>query len=129
MAIDEAGGRTTMKPTESLALATQISPLTVLVQGVLQWAFPNGSLRGLFRLHGAAQYDRQLTLDAIFWLLVQVVAGARRSVFAAFQADQASDTPTISASYQALYAKLGRTSPDLACALLRHSAARLLPLL
>jgi hypothetical protein len=61
--------------------------------------------------------------------MVQVVAGSRRSVFAAFQADQASATPAITASYQALYGKLGRMPVEFSCALVRSSAQRLDPLL
>jgi hypothetical protein len=118
-----------MKPEEALAAATEVSPLTVLVKGVLEWAFPDGALARLFERHAGGQYDRKLTLGALFWLLVEVVAGARRSVFAAFQADQAKREPTIAATYQALYPKLGRTCPELACALLRHSADRLRPVL
>jgi hypothetical protein len=114
-----------MKPEEALAAATEVSPLTVLVKGVLEWAFPDGALARLFERHAGGQYDRKLTLKAIFWLLVEVAAGARRSVFAAFQADRAKREPTIAATYRALYPKLGRTCPELACALLRHSADRL----
>jgi hypothetical protein len=114
---------------DPLATATTVSPLTVLVRGVLEWAFPADALDRLFAEHADAQYTRQLTLGAVVWLLLQAVAGARRSVFAAFQADQAGPAPTIAASYQALYAKVGRTDPPVATALVRHSAQRLRPLL
>jgi hypothetical protein len=53
-----------------------------------------------------------------------VSAGTRASVFAAYQADQALDEPTIPTSYQALYGKLGRLSPEVSAAVVRHSAAR-----
>jgi hypothetical protein len=114
---------------EGMTAAREVSPLTVLVQGVLEWTFPPDTFAPLFSRYAGGQYDRHLTLACIFWLLVSVVTGGRRSVFAAFQADQATDRPTIPTSHQALYAKLGRTCPELGPALLRHSADRLLPLL
>jgi hypothetical protein len=45
------------------------------------------------------------------WLMLAVVTGVRGSVFAAFQADQASDSPSITATASALYAKYGRIDP------------------
>src|SRR4051812_43337943 len=109
--------------------AAQVSPLTVLVKGVLEWAFPPGTLQGLFADHADSQTTRDVTIDALFWLLVQVVSGARPSVFAAFKADQALAQPTLPVTHQALYQKLGRPAPPFATALLRHCAQRLLPLL
>jgi IS4 transposase len=45
-------------------------------------------------------------------------------VYAAYQADQALDEPTIATSYQALYGKLGRLSPEVSAAVVRDSADR-----
>lgn len=118
-----------MGPSEGLAAALEVSPLTVLVQGALGWAFPPDAFGPLFAEHGGGQYDRDLTLRSLFWLLVSVVSGGRRSAFAAFTADQASDRPAIPTSHQALHGKVGRTCPQLGPAPLRHSADRLLPLL
>lgn len=118
-----------MKPSEGMAAATAVSPLTVLVQGALEWAFPPGTFGPLFAEHAGGQSSRETALRAVFWLLVSVVSGGRRSVFAAYQADRASDRPTVPTSHQALYGKVGRANPELGCALPRHSAGRLLPLL
>ena len=52
-----------------------------------------------------------------------------RSVFAAYTADQAATTPTISTSYQALYGKLGRIDPNLSEAIVRFCAEKLRPIL
>lgn len=118
-----------MEPTAELTTATTISPLTVLVRGVLEWTFPAAAVGRLFDQHAPPQYTRTLTIQSVVGLLLQVVAGARRSVFAAFRADQTRPEPTLTATYQALYAKVGRTDPAFATALVRHSADRLLPLL
>ncbi len=111
------------------ATARVVSPLTTLVRGVLEWTFPGESFAEIFAAHAGGGYTRKLTVGAVVWLLLRVVSGVRRSVFAAFQADQAGPCPSIGASFQALYAKVGRTAPAFAAALVRHSAARLGPLL
>ena len=118
-----------MDAAASLGMATKVSPLSVLVRGVLEWTLPGQTVAVLFAEHADGQRTRKLTIGAVVWLLVQVVAGVRRSVFAAFQADQASPAPTLAASFQALYAKLGRMTPAFAAALVRHTAERLGPLL
>ncbi len=70
-----------------------------------------------------------MTIDTLVHLLVQVSAGQRASVFAAYTADQAAPEPTISTSYQALYGKLGRMNPTLSEAIVRFCAEKLRPIL
>jgi hypothetical protein len=98
-------------------------PLGVMVRGTLEWMLDEPTLEKLFRQHAPQQYTRALTLHALVRLLIQVSAGTRASVFAAYTADQALDEPTIATSYQALYGKLGRLSPEVSAAVVRHSAA------
>jgi hypothetical protein len=106
--------------------AIEVSPLTVLVRGVLEWACPDAFFEELFdRQCRPRQWNRQLTISAIAWLMLTVVAGVRRSVFAAFQADQATEAPTITASVAALYAKYGRIDPHYTTAIVRESARRM----
>jgi hypothetical protein len=78
-----------MSHSQPLESALEVSPLTVLVRGVLEWACPHAFLEDLF--------DH---------------SGARRSVFAAFQADQNSK-PTDYHSHRrcALYQVLGGLIP------------------
>ena len=77
----------------------------------------------------SAQWNRKLAISAIAWLMLAVVSGVRRSVFAAFQADQASDSPTITATASALYAKYGRIDPRYTAAVVRESGRRMSELL
>jgi hypothetical protein len=115
-----------MTPTSRIETALEISPLTVLVRGVLEWACPHAFFEALFdRECRPRQWNRTLTISAIAWLMLTVVAGVRRSVFAAFQADQASRAPTILATAAALYAKYGRIDPAFTTAAVRESAARM----
>lgn len=110
--------------------AIEVSPLTVLVRGVLEWACPDAFFEDLFeRQCRPRQWNRKLAIAAIAWLMLAVVAGVRRSVFAAFQADQATEAPTITASAAALYAKYGRIDPGFTTAVVRDSAARMQDLL
>ena len=67
---------------------------------------------------------RELTMDALVNLFIQVSTGARPSVHAAYKADQAADEPTIDTTYQALYGKLGRLQPAVSEAVVRYSADR-----
>lgn len=100
-------------------------PLGVMVRGTMEWLLDEASLRRLFREHAPEHYERELTISALVGLLIQVSAGTRASVFAAYQADTTSSEPTIATSYQALYAKLGRINPAASEALVRFSAEKL----
>jgi IS4 transposase len=113
----------------SLVQHAQAVPLGILVRGTLEWLLDAAALEQLFQDHAPDQYTRELTLAALVGLLIQVSAGARASVFAAYKADQALPAPSITTTYQALYGKLGRTHPATSAALVRFSAAKLGPLL
>src|SRR3954454_7185230 len=119
-----------MSTSTGMDTAIHVSPLTVLVRGVLEWACPQSFFEELFdRECRPRQWNRKLTISAIAWLMLAVVSGVRRSVFAAFQADQASDSPTITATASALYAKYGRINPKYTTAVIRESGRRMSALL
>jgi IS4 transposase len=105
------------------------APLGVVVRGILEWMFDDQVLETLLQDHAPEQYTRELTLSAVVKLLIQVSAGVRASVFAAYKADQAGDAPSITTSFQALYGKLGRVNPAVSEALVRQGADKLEPLL
>jgi IS4 transposase len=119
-----------MPPSPRTETALEISPLTVLVRGVLEWACPHAFFEELFeRQCRPRQWNRTLTISAIAWLMLAVVIGVRRSVFAAFVADQASGAPTILATAAALYAKYGRIDPRFTTAVVREAGRRMRALL
>lgn len=97
-------------------------PLGVMVRGTLEWLLDEPTLETLFQEHAPEQYTRELTISALVGLLIQVSAGMRRSVYAAYKADQTADQPTIGTTYQAVYGKLGRLNPAVSEAVVRHSA-------
>src|SRR3954471_22775151 len=99
-------------PPSRIETAVETSPLAALTGGVLEWACPHAFFEELFDRHcRPKQWNRKLAISTIAWLMLTVVSGVRRSVFAAFQADQASPAPTILATAAALYAKYGRIDP------------------
>jgi hypothetical protein len=100
-------------------------PLGVMVRGTLEWLFDEDSLQRLFMDHAPEQYTRELTLTALVNLVIQVSAGTRRSVHAAYKADQAVLNPIITTTFQAVYGKLGRINPTAAEAIVRFSAEKL----
>jgi IS4 transposase len=108
---------------DGMDAAVKVSPLTVLVRGVLEWMLPSERLQALHE-QSPRGWTRKLTIEAVFWLVVQVVSGAKNSVFAAYQADQAEAKPSISVSHQAVYDKLARMPPAFGTSLVRESAAR-----
>ena len=105
-------------------------PLGVMARGVVMESLLDAeALEELLRVHAPEQFTLELTVDALANLLIQVSAGQRHSVFAAYTADQPNRSPTISTSYQALYGKLGRMNPDLSEAIVRYCAEKLRPIL
>jgi hypothetical protein len=100
-------------------------PLGVMVRGTLEWLLDEPILQKLFQDHAPEQYTRELTLSALVKLLIQVSAGVRASVYAAYKVDQEAAAPSITTSFQALYAKMGRINPAVSEALVRHSADQL----
>src|SRR5216683_2236924 len=100
----------------------QAVPLGVMVRGTLEWLLDEPTLERLFQQHAPEQYTRELTISALVSLLIQVSAGMRASLYAAYKADQAEGQPIIGTSFQAVYGKLGRFNPAVSEAVVRHSA-------
>lgn len=108
----------------TLVQHAQAVPLGVMVRGTLEWMLDEPTLEKLFQQHAPEQYTRELTISALVSLLIQVSAGMRASLYAAYKADQAECQPIIGTSFQAVYGKLGRFNPAVSEALVRHSAQR-----
>lgn len=102
----------------------QVIPLGIMVRGTMEWLLDKPMMESLFQQHAPDQYTRELTISALVGLFIQVSTGARRSVHAAYKADQDLATPTIATTYQALYGKLGRLQPGVSEAVVRYSAER-----
>jgi hypothetical protein len=96
----------------------QGAPLTVMVRTALDWLVAQGRFEQLFDQVAERQYVRELTLSALVELMLEVACGIQPSAHAAYRAHQAQ----LCVSYQALYAKLSRTEPALAAAVVARSA-------
>ena len=76
----------------------QAVPLGILVRGTMEWLLDETVLEQLFQQYATEQYTRELTIAALVGLLIQVSAGVRASVYAAYKADQVAPEPAISTS-------------------------------
>lgn len=100
------------------------SPVTVMMRGILEFAFPPSSLDELFREHAVQQYEDELLFSTTVHTLALAVNGTRKSVHDAYLASQEDFT----VSAHALYDKLKGVEPQVSQALVRQSLARLAPL-
>jgi IS4 transposase len=100
------------------------SPATVMMRGVMEYAFPPERLDELFREHARKQYEDELLFSSVVNVLALAVTGNRRSVHAAYE----SCKEELGVSVAALYDKFQGTETQVSQALVRESAARLHPL-
>lgn len=112
---------------ERLELAAEVGPLATMTRALLERSLPIEALDELFAETIGDARRRTLTVGALTYLMLQVVSGARRSSFAAWQADRASDDPLVPVSHQAMYERFGTTPPEFSCALARRSYAATAP--
>jgi Transposase DDE domain len=100
------------------------SPISVMARGLLEHALVPAELDALFTGTAARQYTRTLLFSTTVDVMSLVVTGSRPSVHAAFQALK----QRIPVSLTSLYNKLDGLEPDIAAALVRHTTAKLEPL-
>ena len=101
------------------------SPVTVMMRGILEFAFPPKALDELFREHAVEQYEDELLFSTTVNTLALAVAGIRCSVHDAYKACQ----DEFSVSVNSLYNKLMGVETQVSQALVRLSAQRLAPLI
>jgi Transposase DDE domain len=101
------------------------SPVSVMVQGSIEFALNASQLDDLFARQAQSQYTRSLFFSTVVDLLTQVVCGCRKSLHAAYQA---CDEP-LPVSLTSVYNKLKGVEPAVARELVRHSARQLEPVL
>ncbi|MCG8584713.1 MAG: hypothetical protein MI757_08390 [Pirellulales bacterium] len=100
------------------------SPATVMMRGIMEFAFPTSSLDALFREHAEQQYEDELLFSTTVHILALAVNGTRKSVHDAYLASKED----CAVSVNALYDKLKGTEPQVSQSLVRESFARLAPL-
>jgi len=100
------------------------SPVTVMLRGTLEYAFPPECIDALFRTHAVKQYEDQLLFSSVVDVLSLAVMGNRKSVSTAYE----SAKERLNVSLASMYAKLQGVETQVSQALVRESASRLRPL-
>src|SRR5947209_7295265 len=101
------------------------SPLSVMTRGLMETALNCEHLDALFEEQADGQYTRKLLFSSVVDLMSLVVCRTRPSIRAAYRA-LADSLPV---SLTSVYNKLDGLEPQVSAALVRHSAARLEPVI
>ena len=101
------------------------SPICVMARGLMERALAAQSLNAVFEKTAQHQYTRELLFSTTVDVMALVVCRVRPSVNAAYQARKEQ----IGVTVRALYDKLECMEPGISAALVRHTAARLEPII
>jgi hypothetical protein len=101
------------------------SAISVMTRGAMQHALAASAVDALFEETAEWQYTRELLFSTLVDLASVVVCAARPSMHAAYQAAR----ERIPVSLTAVYDKLNHVEPGVSAALVRHTAARLAPVI
>lgn len=104
---------------QALAPFLRRAPVPVLVRSCLEWMLQQADLDTLFAQTAQEQYTRQITLDFLVDLMLDVACGTQPSAHAALKARREQ----IEISRQAFYAKLQRMELPLSEAVVDRFAA------
>ena len=99
------------------------SPVSVMARAAFEHALPAADVDALFAEHAERQYTRELLFSQLVDLMGLVACRVQPSLNAAIR-KRATD---LGVTRKAVYAKIARTEPGLGAALVRHTAARLAP--
>ncbi|QDU21835.1 transposase [Urbifossiella limnaea] len=99
------------------------SPVSVMARAAFEHALPADAVDALFAEHAERQYTRELLFSQLVDLMGLVVCRVQPSLNAAIR-KRAAD---LGVTRKAVYAKVARMEPGLGAALVRHTAARLGP--
>src|SRR5918994_863378 len=99
------------------------SPVSVMARAAFEHALPADAVDALFAEHADRQYTRELLFSQLVDLMGLVVCRVQPSLNAAIR-KRAAD---LRVTRKAVYAKIARIEPELGAALVRHTAARLAP--
>src|SRR4051812_76145 len=101
------------------------APISVMVRASLENALNPRALDQLFEATAERQYTRTLLFSSIVDLMSTVVCRIRPAVNAAYK----KLAPLLGVTRKAVYDKLDRMEPEVAAALVRHTAAALGPVI
>jgi hypothetical protein len=101
------------------------SPVSVMLQGILEHALPAQEIDQLFADTAEQQYTRELLFSAVVDVMGEVVCRIRPSIHAGYQAAPGK----FGVSIRAVYDKLQHTEPTVSAALVAHTARKLAPVI
>jgi IS4 transposase len=101
------------------------SPITVMVQTLLENALPPATVDQLFDDFAEQQYTRALLFSGVVELMSLVVCGIRPSINSASK----KMAPTLGVTRKAVYDKINRVETTTSAALVGHTAAALTPVI
>jgi Transposase DDE domain len=101
------------------------SPITVMVQAILENALPPATVDQLFEDYAEQQYTRVLLFSDVVDLMSLVVCGIRPSINSAYK----KMAPTLGVTRKAVYDKINRVEITTSAALVRQTAAALTPVI
>jgi IS4 transposase len=100
------------------------SPISVMMRGIVEYAFDAKRLDGVFEATAKVQYTRELRFSAVADLMAEVVFNISPSIGAAYQAN--IDQMTV--SRKSVYNKLNGIEPQISAALVEDSARQFAPI-
>ena len=103
----------------------EVTPVTVMVRGIMERIFEPSALNELFETHAVKQYTRELLFSNVVSLMSLVVSGIHPSVSAAYKALE----KTMGVSRPAFYGKLNGMELGISQALVRYSVKHLQPVM
>src|SRR4051812_31040276 len=106
-------------------LFAQEAPISVMVRATLENALNPQALDQLFEATAQRQYTRTLLFSSVVDLMSTVVCRIRPSINAAYK----KLAPVLGVTRKAVYDKLDRLEPEVAAALVRHTAGVLEPVI
>ena len=101
------------------------SPISVMMRGVVEYAFDGKRLNEIFEETAEVQYTRELQFSTVADLMAEVVFDISPSIGAAYQAN--GDQMTV--SRKSVYNKLNRVEPGISAALVVDSVTQFAPVI
>lgn len=101
------------------------SPISVMMRGIVEYAFDSTRLDDLFEKTAEEQYTRELRFSTIADLMSEVVFSISPSIGAAYQANRQEMT----VSRKSVYNKLNGIEPRISAALVHDSVTRFSPVI
>lgn len=114
-----------MIPTDIFDRFAKDSPITVMVQAIMENVFPPRLVNSLFSQYARFQYTRTLLFSDVVLLMTLVVCRIRPSINSAFKKMQA----VLNVTRKAVYDKIDHVEPQISAALLAHSADACAPII